>query len=62
MYCHYRAPSLKILLQITPYGAVPERFLECGAPKDHPVFYFHGFSGSRLQACDIHETAKTDDE
>lgn len=33
-------------------------FLECGDPKGHPVFYFHGFPGSRLQASDFHETAK----
>lgn len=34
-------------------------FLECGDPKGHPVFYFHGFPGSRLQASDFHEIAKT---
>lgn len=34
-------------------------FLECGDPKGHPVFYFHGFPGSRLQANDFHEIAKT---
>lgn len=33
-------------------------FLECGDPKGHPVFYFHGFPGSRLQARDFAETAK----
>lgn len=33
-------------------------FLECGDPKGHPVFYFHGFPGSRIQASDFHETAK----
>lgn len=34
-------------------------FIECGDPKGHPVFYFHGFPGSRLQASDFHEIAKT---
>lgn len=33
-------------------------FLECGDPKGHPVFYVHGFPGSRLQASDFHEIAK----
>lgn len=33
-------------------------FLECGDPTGHPVFYFHGFPGSRLQASDFHEIAK----
>ena len=33
-------------------------FLECGDPKGYPVFYFHGFPGSRLQVRDFHETAK----
>lgn len=31
---------------------------EFGDPKGHPVFYFHGFPGSRLQAGDFHEIAK----
>ncbi|MBI2786456.1 MAG: alpha/beta hydrolase [Legionella longbeachae] len=34
-------------------------FSEFGDPKGHPVFYFHGFPGSRLQASDFHEVAKT---
>ena len=34
-------------------------FLECGDKKGHPVFYFHGFPGSRLQASDFHAIAKT---
>lgn len=34
-------------------------FLECGDPTGHPVFYFHGFPGSRIQARDFHEIAKT---
>ncbi len=33
-------------------------FAEFGDPKGHPVFYFHGFPGSRLQAGDFHELAK----
>lgn len=33
-------------------------YLECGDPKGHPVFYFHGFPGSRLQASDFHQIAK----
>ncbi|AMQ28341.1 TPA: alpha/beta hydrolase [Legionella pneumophila] len=33
-------------------------FAEFGDPKGQPVFYFHGFPGSRLQASDFHEIAK----
>jgi pimeloyl-ACP methyl ester carboxylesterase len=33
-------------------------FAEFGDPKGYPVFYFHGFPGSRLQAGDFHQIAK----
>ncbi len=34
-------------------------YIECGDPKGVPFFYFHGFPGSRLEACMIHEPAAT---
>lgn len=34
-------------------------YAECGDPTGFPVFYFHGFPGSRLQAADFHSTAYT---
>lgn len=33
-------------------------FAEFGDPKGRPVFFVHGFPGSRLQAADFHEVAK----
>lgn len=33
-------------------------YAEYGDSAYHPVFYFHGFPGSRLQAADFHELAK----
>lgn len=32
-------------------------YSEYGDPKGYPIFYFHGFPGSRLQAADFHESA-----
>jgi pimeloyl-ACP methyl ester carboxylesterase len=32
-------------------------YAEYGDPTGHPIFYFHGFPGSRLQAGDFHEPA-----
>ena len=34
-------------------------FAECGDPNGSPVFYFHGFPGSRLEACRFHDIAIT---
>jgi len=34
-------------------------FLECGDPDGKPVFYFHGFPGSRLEAQFAHNTASS---
>lgn len=36
-------------------------FAEYGAPKGFPVFYFHGFPGSRLEAGLFHKTAEDHD-
>ena len=32
-------------------------YSESGEPRGYPVFFFHGFPGSRLQATDFHEIA-----
>lgn len=32
-------------------------FAECGDPNGYPVFFFHGATGSRLQAADFHQAA-----
>ena len=34
-------------------------FAEYGDPKGKPIFYFHGFPGSRLEAARFHEVAAT---